>query len=55
MPSISPLLKRYLAKAGTVSTKKENINVALFYDKMWDSNTKNIDILGTNNTEKTEI
>lgn len=42
LPSVSPLLKKLLAKEETtsksnVSSTKDPLNVALFYDEMWDS------------------
>lgn len=39
LPSVSPLLKKLLAKEETtLSTTKDPPNVALFYDEIWDNN-----------------
>lgn len=47
LPSVSPLLKKLLAKEDTnskdnVSNTKDPLNVALFYDEIWNSNKENI-------------
>ena len=47
LPSVSPLLKKLLAKEDTnskdnVSHAKDPLNVALFYDEIWNSKKENI-------------
>lgn len=47
LPSVSPLLKKLLAKEDTnskenMSHTKDPLNVALFYDEIWNSNKENI-------------
>ena len=46
LPSVSPLLKKLLAKEDTnnkenLSHVKDPLNVALFYDEIWNSNKEN--------------
>jgi hypothetical protein len=47
LPSVSPLLKKLLAKEDTnskshPSNSKDSLNVALFYDEIWDTNKENL-------------
>ncbi len=47
LPSVSPLLKKLLAKEDTNgkcnnSSTKDPLNVALFYDEMWDGHKENV-------------
>lgn len=55
LPSVSPLLKKLLAKEDTnnkenLSHTKDPLNVALFYDEIWNSSNKNI--LGVNDNKE---